>query len=278
MQLKKWTSAVVAAGLALALAGCGEDKKETAAAQAPAPATEAVELKVGASPVPHADILKFVAPSLEKQGVKVKVIEFSDYVQPNLALASKDLDANFFQHKPYLDSFAKDHNLKLSSLVAVHLEPMGVYSKKVKDLKDLPDGAKVAIPNDPTNGGRALKVLESAGLIKVKPEAGVLATVTDVTDNPKHVSFVETEAAQVPRALDDVDAAVINSNFALGVNLNPAKDAIAIESKESPYANIVVVREGDNREALNKLKAALTTPEVKKFLEDTYKGAVLPAF
>ncbi len=278
MQLKKWTSAVVAAGLALALAGCGEDKKETAAAQAPAPATEAVELKVGASPVPHADILKFVAPSLEKQGVKVKVIEFSDYVQPNLALASKDLDANFFQHKPYLDSFAKDHNLKLSSLVAVHLEPMGVYSKKVKDLKDLPDGAKVAIPNDPTNGGRALKVLESAGLIKVKPEAGVLATVADVTDNPKHVSFVETEAAQVPRALDDVDAAVINSNFALGVNLNPAKDAIAIESKESPYANIVVVREGDNREALNKLKAALTTPEVKKFLEDTYKGAVLPAF
>ena len=148
----------------------------------------------------------------------------------------------------------------------------------MKNVNDLKEGAKVAIPNDPTNGGRALKVLETAGLIKVKPEAGVLATVADVVDNPKKLQFAEIEAAQLPRALPDVDVAVINSNFALGANLNPTKDAIAVESKDSPYANIVVVREGDNREALQKLKAALTTPDVKKFLETQYKGAVLPAF
>ncbi len=279
MQFKKFASLLVAAGLAVALTGCGEDKKETAAAAAPAakPA-EVTELSIGASPVPHADILKFVAPALEKQGVKLKVIEFSDYVKPNLALADKEIDANFFQHKPYLDEFSKSRGLKLEVLVATHLEPMGVYSKKVKNVADLPNGAQIAIPNDPTNGGRALKVLESAGLIKVKPEAGVLATVADVTDNPKRVKFVEVEAAQAPRSLQDVDAAVINSNFALGAGLNPTKDAIAVESKDSPYANIVVVREGDHREALQKLKAALTTPEVKKFIEEQYKGAVLPAF
>ncbi len=277
MQLKKWSSLFVAAGLAVALVGCGEDKKE-AAAPAPAAKAEATTIVVGASPVPHADILKFVQPALEKEGVNLKIVEFSDYIKPNLSLADKELDANFFQHKPYLDEFAKARGLKLAVLASVHLEPMGVYSTKVKNVNDLKEGAKVAIPNDPTNGGRALKVLETAGLIKVKPEAGVLATVADVIDNPKKLQFAEIEAAQLPRALPDVDAAVINSNFALGANLNPTKDAIAVESKDSPYANIVVVREGDNREALQKLKAALTTEDVKKFLETQYKGAVLPAF
>lgn len=276
MSRKLLSTLFVAAGLAVALAGCGEDKK--AAAPAPQAAAQTSTLKVGASPVPHADILNFVKPTLEKEGVKLEVIEFSDYVQPNLSLADKELDANFFQHKPYLDEFAKSHNLKLDVLVAVHLEPMGVYSHKVKNVNDIPQGGKIAIPNDPTNGGRALKVLESAGLIKVKPEAGVLATVADIVENPKNLSFAEIEAAQLPRSLDDVSAAVINSNFALGANLNPTKDAIAVESKDSPYANIVVIRQGDNREALQKLKAALTTPDVKKFLEEKYKGAVLPAF
>lgn len=276
MSRKLLSTLFVAAGLAVALAGCGEDKK--AAAPAPQAAAQTTTLKVGASPVPHADILNFVKPTLEKEGVKLEVIEFSDYVQPNLSLADKELDANFFQHKPYLDEFAKSHNLKLDVLVAVHLEPMGVYSHKVKNVNDIPQGGKIAIPNDPTNGGRALKVLESAGLIKVKPEAGVLATVADILENPKNLSFAEIEAAQLPRSLDDVSAAVINSNFALGANLNPTKDAIAVESKDSPYANIVVIRQGDNREALQKLKAALTTPDVKKFLEEKYKGAVLPAF
>ena len=207
MQLKKLFAALaVSGGLVFTLAGCGD--------KAPAQ-TAAVELKIGVSPVPHADIINFVAPTLEKEGVKVKVIEFNDYVQPNLALSEKELDANFFQHKPYLDTFSKEHKLNLAVLTAVHLEPMGVYSKSIKNVADLPDGAKIAVPNDPTNGGRALKVLETAGILKVRPEAGILASPADIVDNPKHVKIVEVEAAQLPRALDDVDAAVINSTMRL---------------------------------------------------------------
>ena len=278
MQLKKLFAALaVSGGLVFTLAGCG-DKAPAEKTAAPAQ-TAAVELKIGVSPVPHADIINFVAPTLEKEGVKVKVIEFNDYVQPNLALSEKELDANFFQHKPYLDTFSKEHKLNLAVLTAVHLEPMGVYSKSIKNVADLPDGAKIAVPNDPTNGGRARKVLETAGILKVRPEAGILASPADIVDNPKHVKIVEVEAAQLPRALDDVDAAVINSNYALAAKLNPTKDAIAIESKDSPYANVVVVRAGDeNRPELQKLKNALLTPEVKKFLEEKYQGAVVPAF
>lgn len=278
MQLKKLFAALaVSGGLVFTLAGCG-DKAPAEKAAAPAQ-TAAVALKIGVSPVPHADIINFVAPTLEKEGVKVKVIEFNDYVQPNLALSEKELDANFFQHKPYLDTFSKEHKLNLAVLAAVHLEPMGVYSKSIKNVADLPDGAKIAVPNDPTNGGRALKVLETAGILKVRPEAGILASPADIVDNPKHVKIVEVEAAQLPRALDDVDAAVINSNYALAAKLNPTKDAIAIESKDSPYANVVVVRAGDeNHPELQKLKNALLTPEVKKFLEEKYQGAVVPAF
>ena len=278
MQLKKLFAALaVSGGLVFTLAGCG-DKAPAEKTAAPAQ-TAAVELKIGVSPVPHADIINFVAPTLEKEGVKVKVIEFNDYVQPNLALSEKELDANFFQHKPYLDTFSKEHKLNLAVLTAVHLEPMGVYSKSIKNVADLPDGAKIAVPNDPTNGGRALKVLETAGILKVRPEAGILASPADIVDNPKDVKIVEVEAAQLPRALDDVDAAVINSNYALAAKLNPTKDAIAIESKDSPYANVVVVRAGDeNRPELQKLKNALLTPEVKKFLEEKYQGAVVPAF
>lgn len=271
-----FSSVAVAAGLALSLAGCQDKAPEAPAAGA---APKAAVLTIGVSPVPHADIVNFVAPTLKSQGIEVKVVEFSDYVQPNLSLADKELDANFFQHKPYLDEFAESRGLKLESLVAVHIEPMGVYSKSVKKVEDLAEGAKIAIPNDPTNGGRALKVLETAGLIKLKADAGILATPNDIVENPKKLSFLEIEAAQLPRALDDVAAAVINSNFALGANLNPTKDAIAIESKDSPYANIVAIRAGEsNREDLQKLKAVLTSPEVKKFLEDKFQGSVVPAF
>lgn len=271
-----FSSVAVAAGLALSLAGCQDKAPEAPAAGA---APKAAVLTIGVSPVPHADIVNFVAPTLKNQGIEVKVVEFSDYVQPNLSLADKELDANFFQHKPYLDEFAESRGLKLESLVAVHIEPMGVYSKSVKKVEDLAEGAKIAIPNDPTNGGRALKVLETAGLIKLKADAGILATPNDIVENPKKLSFLEIEAAQLPRALDDVAAAVINSNFALGANLNPTKDAIAIESKDSPYANIVAIRAGEsNREDLHKLKAVLTSPEVKKFLEDKFQGSVVPAF
>lgn len=272
---KFFASAAVAAGFALTLAGCGDK----APAEAPKAADGTTTLSIGVSPVPHADIIRFVEPVLKAQGVNLKIVEFSDYVQPNLSLNDKELDANFFQHKPYLDDFSAQRGLKLASLVAVHIEPMGVYSKSVKAVADTPDGAKVAIPNDPTNGGRALKVLETAGLIKLKDGVGVLATVADVVSNPKNLKFVEIEAAQLPRSLDDVALAVINSNFALGANLNPVKDAIAIEAKDSPYANIVAVRAGDeNRPEIAKLKAALTTPDVKKFLEEKYQGAVVPAF
>ena len=255
MKFKLFASVCVAAGLAFGLAGCGDDNAPKSG--------DAKTLTVGASPVPHADILNLIAPQLQKEGITLKVIEFSDYIQPNLSLNDKELDANFFQHKPYLDSFSKDRGLKLTSLVAVHIEPMGVYSHKVKNVAD----------------GRALKVLETAGLIKVRPEAGVTATINDVVDNPKKIKFREIEAAQLPRALDDVALAVINSNYALGAGLNPVKDALAIESKDSPYANIVAIRTGDDSRAeIQKLKAALTSAEVKKFIETEYKGAVVPAF
>ena len=274
MRINALASVLVACGLTLTLAGCG-DKTEPAQPAA-AGKDASVTITVGASPVPHADILKFITPQLAKEGVTLKVMEFTDYI---LSLADKEIDANFFQHKPYLDEFCADRGLKLSSLTAVHIEPMGVYSRKVKGIADVAEGAQVAIPNDPTNGGRALKVLETAGLIKLKPEAGILATVGDVAENPKKVKFIEIESAQLPRALDDVDLAVINSNYALGANLNPLKDAIAIEAKDSPYANVVAVRTGEeNRAEFQKLKAALSSPELKKFLEEQYKGAVVPAF
>ena len=257
--------------LALLIAGCGGSETKSEDGK--------TVLKVGATPVPHAELLNFVKPQLAKEGVDLQIIEFSDYVKPNLSLNDKEIDANFFQHIPYLEEFAKERNMPLVTLTKVHIEPMGIYSTKYKSLDELPQGAKIAIPNDPTNGGRALKVLETAGLIKVRPEAGVTATINDVVDNPKKIKFREIEAAQLPRALDDVALAVINSNYALGAGLNPVKDALAIESKDSPYANIVAIRTGDDSRAeIQKLKAALTSAEVKKFIETEYKGAVVPAF
>lgn len=269
------TSVALCAAAAFALAGCGDDK-----AKAPAGKTAAAEttITVGATPVPHADILNFIAPEMKKQGVTLKVLEFSDYVKPNMALADKEIDANFFQHKPYLDSFSKERGLKLSSLVAVHIEPMGVYSKKFKDVKNIPDGAKIAIPNDPTNGGRALKVLADAGFFGLKDGVGVNGTPADIVNNAKNVKILEMEAAVLPRTLDDVDFAVINSNFALSVGLNPTKDSLFTESKDSPYANVVAVRSDDNREALTKLKTVITSPAVRDFILEKYKGSVVPAF
>lgn len=268
MHRRLFTLGTVAALAACAiLAGCSGDN-----------AQKNTVLKVGASPVPHADILKVAAPLLAKDGIELKIIEFTDYVQPNLALSDKELDANYFQHIPYLESFSAERNLKLSVLVGVHIEPMGVYSKKHASLKDLPSGAQIAIPNDPTNGGRALKVLADAGLLKLKDGVGANGAVTDVVDNPNGIKLVEMEAAVLPRALDDLDYAVINSNYALGVNLNPAKDALFLESKDSPYVNVIAIRTGDNRDSLKKLAKAVTSPEVKKFIEEKYAGAVVPAF
>lgn len=274
--MKKWILAVLI--FSLALAGCGGKKEEKAAAPAPA-APKNVILKVGATAVPHAEILKEIQPVLAKEGIELKIVEFSDYVRPNVALAEKELDANFFQHVPYLQQFSTDRKLDLTYTVAVHIEPMGVYSKKIKNLNELPDGAQVAIPNDPTNAGRSLAILAKAGLIKLKDGVGVKGTAKDVTDNPKKLVFKELEAPLLPRSLDDVTIAVINANYALEAKLVPAKDAIFLEPKESPYANVLAVRKGDEkRPEIEKLSKALTSPAVKKFIEDKYKGAVVPAF
>ena len=275
MTMKKtvWALAGLLA-LGALVAGCSGEKKEAAQSS-----DKKVVLKVGATPGPHAEILNEIKPLLAKDGIDLQIIEFTDYVKPNLSLNDKEIDANFFQHEPYLKKFAADRKLDLVNLVAVHIEPMGVYSKKLKDIKSVPDGAKVAIPNDPTNGGRALNILAKAGLIKLKDGVGISATVGDIVENPKNLKITEAEAAMLPRTLDDVDLAVINSNFAMEAKLNPTKDALFIEPKDSPYANIVAVRKGDeNRKEIQALKKALTSPEVKKFIEEKYKGAVVPAF
>ena len=275
MTMKKtvWALAGLLA-LGALVAGCSGEKKEAAQSS-----DKKVVLKVGATPVPHAEILNEIKPLLAKDGIDLQIIEFTDYVKPNLSLNDKEIDANFFQHEPYLKKFAADRKLDLVNLVAVHIEPMGVSSKKLKDIKSVPDGAKVAIPNDPTNGGRALNILAKAGLIKLKDGVGISATVGDIVENPKNLKITEAEAAMLPRTLDDVDLAVINSNFAMEAKLNPTKDALFIEPKDSPYANIVAVRKGDeNRKEIQALKKALTSPEVKKFIEEKYKGAVIPAF
>ena len=237
------------------------------------------KLTVAATAVPHAEILEFVKPALAKEGVELDVKVFTDYVQPNVQVAEKRLDANFFQHKPYLDEFNKGKGTNLVTVVGVHIEPFGAYSTKHKKLADLPQGATVAIPNDPTNGGRALMLLDKAGVIKLKNPNNVLATVKDVSANPKKLKFKELEAATVPRVLSQVDLALINTNYALAAKLNPMKDALAIEGKQSPYVNILVSRP-DNQAtpAMKKLSAALTSPATKKFIEDKYQGAVVPAF
>ena len=270
MKLKK---TIIASLTALAvtgiLAGCGSTDKKSAPAAGDAGKTATI--RVGVSPVPHAEILNAVKDQLAKDGVNVEIVEFTDYVQPNLALNDKHLDANYFQHKPYLDEFANSRGLKIVSAGAVHLEPMSIFSSKIKDLKALPDHARVAIPNDPTNGGRAL-------LIKLRDGAPITATPQDIVSNPKDLQFSELEAPQLPRSLEDTDIAVININFALEANLHP-KDALFIESSDSPYANIIAVREGDEkRPEIQKLLKALTSQECKDFIDKKYNGAIKATF
>ncbi|WP_282385619.1 MULTISPECIES: MetQ/NlpA family ABC transporter substrate-binding protein [unclassified Pseudomonas] len=236
-------------------------------------------LTVAATPVPHAEILEFVKPALAKEGVDLKVKVFTDYIQPNVQVAEKRLDANFFQHQPYLDEFNKAKGTDLVAVTGVHLEPLGAYSSKLKDLKDLPGGANVVIPNDATNGGRALLLLAKAGVITLKDPTNILSTLKDIEQNPKDLKIRELEAATIPRVLTQVDLALINTNYALEAKLDPSKDALVIEGNDSPYVNILVSR-ADNKEsdAMKKLAAALHSPEVKQFITEKYKGAVLPAF
>lgn len=235
-------------------------------------------LTVAATPIPHAEILEFLKPALAKQGVTLHVKVFTDYVQPNLQVAQKRLDANFTQHKPYLDEFNQSRGTTLTDLIGVHIEPFGAYSRKIKAITELPAGATIAIPNDATNGGRALLLLAAHGLIQLKTKT-LAATSRDISDNPKKLKFRELEAATLPRALGQVDLALINTNYALDAGLSPLTDALLIEGARSPYVNILVARpDNQNRPALKKLAAALTSPEVRRFIQERYKGAVVPVF
>ncbi len=236
-------------------------------------------LKIGVTAGPHAQIFEQVKKVAEKDGLKIQIVEFSDYIQPNAALAAGDLDGNSYQHKPFLDQQVKDRGYKITNVGYTVNFPIGIYSKKVKSLKDLKEGARVGIPNDPTNGGRVLLVLQDQGLIKLKPEAGLKATPLDVIDNPKKLKFVELDAAQLPRSLDDLDASAINTNYALSAGLDPVKDAIAREAAKSPYVNLLAVREQDrDKPWVAKLVKAYHSEETRKFIQTEFKGSVLVGF
>ncbi|MXN78380.1 MetQ/NlpA family lipoprotein [Burkholderia sp. 4701] len=236
-------------------------------------------IKVGVTGGPHAQVMEAVKKVAAKSGLDIRIIEFSDYVQPNAALAAGDLDANSYQHDPYLQAQVKDRGYKLIKVAETVTFPMGVYSKRVKSLAELKPGARVAIPNDPTNGGRALLLLQKQGVLKLRADAGLKATPLDIVDNPRKLKIVELDAAQIPRSLGDVDAAAINTNFAMEAGLKPKEDAIAIESPNGPYANIIAIREADrNKPWVAKLVAAYHSAEVKQFIEGKFGGAVIAAW
>ncbi|WP_405919143.1 MetQ/NlpA family ABC transporter substrate-binding protein [Streptomyces longwoodensis] len=274
----KITTAVLAAGaLTFGLSACDSGSDSDSKADG------GDTLTVAATPTPQGEILTYVKDHLaQKAGLKLEVKEFTDYVTPNTAVQQGEVDANYFQHQPYLTDFNKKNGTDIVAVpgATVHLEPLGVYSKGVKKLDDLKKGATVALPNDTTNEARALKLLAANGVIGLKSGVGYDATPKDVTTNPKGLKFKELEAAQLPRSLGDVDAAVINGNYALEADLSPAEDAIAAESpKDNPYGNFLAVKKGkEDDPRVQKLAKLLTSPEVKKFIEDKYQGAVVPAF
>ena len=268
--MKNFRSALLAAALSLVVAA-----GSATAAQA------TTKIRVGASPTPHAEILKVANDVLKPQGYELQIIEYSDYVQPNMALEGKELDANFFQHKPYLDDFNKEKGTKLVSIGTVHYEPFGIYAGKTKSLGALKDGAMVAVPNDTTNEARALQLLAAQGLIEIDPEAGLNATPNDITSNPKNLEFTELDAAMIPNTIEEFDLNVINSNYALQAGLNPAEDALASEDAASDaaqtYANIIAVKAGhENDPAIVALVDALHSEEIQEFINTTYAGSVLP--
>lgn len=274
--MKKLLVLVSLASLVL-LAACGTKSENTT--ESTETVKESVVIKVGATPVPHSELLNAVKEDLAAKGYTLEIVEFTDYVTPNLSLNDGTIDANFFQHVPYMESFAKDKGLNLVSAGKIHVEPIGLYSKKYTALNELPNGAKIAIPNDPSNGGRALILLEANGLIKLSENAGLDATEKDIVENPKNFKFVALEAAQLPRTLADVDASIINGNYALESGLNPVKDSILLEGEDSPYANIVTVVAGkENDEKILALVEALQSDKIKNFIAEKYNGGVVPAF
>lgn len=277
MKKKSILSVVLAGVLAIGLIGCGGTGSNGSGADS----KDDKVIKIGVTPKPHKEIVDAAVPLLEKEGYKVEITEFNDYVQPNTAVEEGSLDVNFFQHTPYLNEQVQSRGLHLKSVAAIHLEPMGLYSKKITSLDELKDGSTIAVPNDPSNEARALKLLAANGLIKIKD--GELVIPADITENPKNLQFSELEAAAVPRAVDDVDAAVINGNYAIEAGFDPTANAIVKEDKDSeaakPYANIVVVKEGnENLEKIQALIKALTSDEVRDFINKEYNGAVIPVF
>lgn len=276
--MKKSFLAMLGLAATLLLTGCGGGGGDT-----PAPSGGDklnATIKVGATPVPHAEILEEIKPDLQEKGVTLEIVEFNDYVQPNIALNDGELDANFFQHEPYLNDFVKEHTeMKIKNAGGVHVEPMGIYSTKIKKLDEIPFGGTVSIPNDATNGGRALLLLHKADVITLRAGVSEMATVQDIISNNYDLTIQEIEAAQLPRTLDDVDISVINTNFAMNANLNPMNDALFMEDKTSPYVNIIVVRDGDeNRPEIKALLETIRSDKVKNFINEKYKGAIVPAF
>lgn len=267
----KFSLLLLAAVSLLALAGCGGGDRKAAGDSAP--------LKVGVTPGPHAEVMDEVKKIAEKDGLKIQVIEFSDYVTPNSALADGEIDVNSFQHQPYLDNVVKDRGYKLVAVARTMIFPIGIYSKKIKDIKEVGDNAVVTLPNDPTNGGRALVLLEKIGLIRLKEGLGINATPADIVENRKNLKIIESEAAQIPRTLEDVTIAAINCNYAMSAGLVPARDALAREDNSSPYANILVTRENmkdDPRVA--RLIRAYHSPEIKQFVNEHFGGSAFPTW
>ena len=268
--IKKILKLALLSAITFGFVACTDDKKEEINERK-------TTIKIGATPVPHVEILEFVKPLLKAKGYDLEIVEFTDYVTPNISVDEGGLDANFFQHLPYLVEFNANKNTKLVKTVNVHLEPMGLYSKKIKSLADLKDGATIAVPNDPTNESRALDILVKQGLLTFNDVK--LKTVVDIKTNPKNLKIKELDAPQLPRVLDEVDAAIINTNYALAADLNPLKDAIVLESKDSPYANIVVVKAGnEEKEYIKVLNEVLNSKEVKEFILTKYQGSIVEAF
>lgn len=262
--------------LSLTLSACGGAKKE----ETKESAKDDNKIVIGVSPTPHAEIIEGLQDEFKKAGLDVEAVNFDDYVQPNLQLSSADIDANYFQHEPYFNEFTKERKIdNLSILGFVHTEPMAVYSKSLKDLKDLKDGDEIIIPNDPTNGARALILLEEAGVIKLKDKNNFNSTENDILENPKNIKFVAMDAPTIPKSYTDAAAAVINSNYAIGAELDPAKDSIFLEKKDSPYANLVAVRTEDkDKEKFKKLIEVLNSEACKKLIEEKFNGVIFPAF
>ncbi|GMA52210.1 lipoprotein [Alicyclobacillus contaminans] len=283
MKITSYFKTVAAAVTSVVLlAGCGASADNNSSNATGASNGKPIVLKVGANPTPHAEILDYVKPKLAKEGIDLEVVVYQDYIQPNRALASGDLDANYFQHVPYLNDYNKKNGTDLVPTVSVHFEPLGLYAGRSKSLTNVKDGATVAVPNDTTNEARALLLLQDAGLIQLKDPNSLSETVQDIVQNPHHLKIQELEAGTIPRVLRDVDYAVINGNYAIDAGLKPS-EALYSEKADSlaakTYANCVVVRKGDeNKPAIQALDKALTSPDVAAYIKSHFQGAVVPVF